>query len=67
MGMGQEVFNTHNLRIKIPVQKQDMYISDSDNITNSPLEEEDSKTPLCRKPKMGLFIQLYYLFTRCFD
>jgi hypothetical protein len=78
MGMEQAVgFNTHNLRIKIPVQKDDMYISDQDDISTYPLPSiksyaddtfgRDTKSPLCRKPEMGLLLRIYYLFARCFE
>ena len=68
--MAQMHFHTHNLRIKIPIEK-DIFISDSDNISHSPLRStsslgdksfpEDSK-----KTISGVFSQIYYLIARCF-
>ena len=59
--------HTHNLRIKIPVEKE-TYTSYSGNITYSPLEErpEDNKPALCKKSNVGVFSQICYLFTCCF-
>jgi hypothetical protein len=80
--MAQIVFHTHNLRIKIPVQKKqdDIYISDSEDISNSPLPSISSGNecsmpegdkPLCKETlykgvKGGFFSRIYYYFVCCF-
>jgi hypothetical protein len=81
--MAQIVFHTHNLRIKIPIQKQDdIYISDSEDISNSPLPSISppieyplpegktllSKGTLYNDVKGGLFSRIYYYcFAYCFE
>ena len=66
-----EQMHTHNLRIKIPIEK-DILICDSDNISHSPppstLPQEKRSFPEDNKnTNGGVFSQICYLIGRCFS
>jgi len=66
-----EQMHTHNLRIKIPIEKN-ILISDSDNISHSPLPstlsiEKRSFPEDNKNTNSGMFSQICYLIARCFS